>query len=431
MNIFIMILVFVLIAGYYLFDSPSQKLGDESIESVLVQTEIKSILACVSRAHAAAINADAETRAAAGEEIVASSEPCVEKYNVSSTKLCSDERRSVEVCTPERVGKSVANFVVTTADLPTDANTNLVLKTLAADYSSSMNFGIIVQLDKNFAILSGNGHRRSIPASIASAAELKEGNLVYITQYSASAESLLTGFASGAENIACQFGEQKIFRFSKWECLAPNPPVVCTGDTIWDSDTQACIIDPSRRPLCSAGQTPAQVDDMWKCLDPTGPRTCPNGMPATLDFENMEWVCVATAATTAASKCDGMQIAKGHILGGTLLKATGICSNCETMITNPDTCETACVPDASKLSSAACYPNPIECSGGGKAFYFGFPASASYIAAAKANVPQLSGMDIIIDKMHSQNRKFNCLDCGAGGRIDSDQSNPPFTAVCE
>ena len=43
MNIFIMILVFILMAGYFLIDAPNQRVRDDRIESALRMTEIKSI----------------------------------------------------------------------------------------------------------------------------------------------------------------------------------------------------------------------------------------------------------------------------------------------------------------------------------------------------------------------------------------------------
>jgi hypothetical protein len=46
------------------------------------------------------------------------------------------------------------------------------------------------------------------------------------------------------------------------------------------------------------------------------------------------------------------------------------------------------------------------------------------------NVPELSGVSVPLDKKHSQNRKFNCLDCGMG-QIDASKSRPPYVAVCK
>jgi hypothetical protein len=432
MNVFIMILVFILMAGYYLIDTPGQRIKDTGVDAALRTNWVKSVLSCMVRSHSAAIEQDAEARAGANEELDSGGEPCTEKYNIQSVKLCADERREVSVCTPNRSGKTIGNFIITTADAPNAGDANMILEVLSREYEAAPNFGIAIEMDDNsFAILSGNGHRRRIPASIASSAELEEGRLIYITQYSASAEANLGQAKDSADNIMCMFGEQKVFRFNKWECMDSNPPVVCTGDKIWNSVTESCEMDPSRRPLCGSTQTAVQVEDLWQCVDPTPSRSCSEGMNVVLDYVSMEWYCVPNAAKSGATKCSGAKIAKGHILGGTLLRPGGLCNNCEKMITDEETCETACVPDAAKLDAPACYPRVSECRGSSRAFYFGFPNEPAYIAAARANVPELEGAQIPLDGMHSQNRRFNCLDCGQNGAVDGDRSQPPFVAVCE
>lgn len=433
MNIFIMILVFILMAGYFLIDAPNQRVRDDRIESALRMTEIKSILSCMARAHSGAIELDTTARAGAKEILEPKSEPCTEKYNVQSIKLCADERREVTICKPDRVGQTIGNFIVTTADMPEEKDTNLVLKTLAQDFDAASNFGIIItKNDGSLAILSGNGHRRKIPSSIINAASLEQGRLIYITQYSVSADiNLGNPSQTAAENIFCMTGEQKIFRFGKWECLSQNPSALCTGDTIWNSVDEVCEIDPSRRPLCATGQTAVEIEDMWQCIDPSPIRECPDGTTAQLDYVNMEWVCVTKETESSGSKCPSMMIAKGRVLGGTLLKPANLCNDCEKMVTNEETCEVSCVPDETKVNSTACYPGASECRGSSRAFYFGFPDDSTYKQNVRVNIPELAGVSIPVDGTHSQNRKFNCLDCGSVGAIDEQLSMPPFVAVCE
>ena len=38
-------------------------------------------------------------------------------------------------------------------------------------------------------------------------------------------------------------------------------------------------------------------------------------------------------------------------------------------------------------------------------------------------------VDVPFDKSHSQNRRFNCMDCG-DGIIDTSRSLPPYVIVC-
>ena len=101
------------------------------------------------------------------------------------------------------------------------------------------------------------------------------------------------------------------------------------------------------------------------------------------------------------------------------------------MVTNEETCEVSCVPDETKVNSTACYPGASECRGSSRAFYFGFPDDSTYKQNVRVNIPELAGVSIPVDGAHSQNRKFNCLDCGSVGAIDEQLSMPPFVAVCE
>jgi hypothetical protein len=433
MNIFIMILVFVFMAGYYLMDSPSQRVRDESIDAAVRITEVKSILTCMARAHTAAVALDSANPADAKEVLEVKPEECMEKYNVQSVKLCADDRRQVASCAPSRTGRNISNFIITTADMPQKKDTNLVLETLSKDFNAAPNFGMLITMqDDSLALLSGNGHRRSIPNSISNAAELADGQLIYITQYSVSMDANLGNeVISQAENIFCMSGERKVFRFGQWECMAENQPALCTGDTIWDSYTETCKIDPSRRPLCPSGQTAVELEDMWQCIDPTPIRECPNGMMAELDYVTLEWYCTTNESPVAPTKCAPATIAKRRATGGTLMRPGNLCNNCEKMILDEETCDVACVPDITKVQDPTCYPRASECRGTGQAFYFGFPSDEAYEAAARENLPELDGVEIPLDGMHSQNRRFNCLDCGTGGRIDDAVSLPPFVAVCE
>jgi hypothetical protein len=433
MNIFIMILVFVFMTGYYLIDSPGQRVGDESIRAAMRNTDVHSVLDCVARAHSSAMELDSAGKVNTMQTLEYDNLSCVEKYNVKSIKLCADERRIVSACAPQRTGKAIGNFIVTIANTPDDKDANLVLKTLAKDYGAAPNFGLVVASDERaFAIVSGNGHRRQIPNSIANAANLQNGQIIFITQYSLLSSANRETAEQYVEDITCLFGEQKVWRFNKWECMTPSPVEICTGDKIWDSNTETCEMDVSRRPLCGGNQTAVEVDDLWMCIDPTPTRVCPDGTMASLDYITMEWYCsVPSESSARQGKCRDVIIAKRPAVGGTLLKPTSLCNDCERMIIDKNTCNAVCVPDETKLRNSACYPQASQCRGAARAFYFGFPADEKYLANATEFLPALNDVEIHLDGMHSQNRKFNCLDCGAGGRIDNHRSLPPFVAVCE
>lgn len=432
MNIFIMILVFVLMAGYFLMDAPSQRIHDDRIESAMHMTDIKSILLCMTNKHANAVESDNINRADANEIFNIDPQPCEKKYNIQTIKLCTDEHRIVANCIPEREGRVAENFIVTTANINQKDDTNLILKTLSKDFVSIGNFGIITAKNSySFSILSGNGYKRDIPKSISSFNGIKDGRLIYITRYSVPFDrNAIIRTTPDKEDIICMNNEQKIFRFGKWECQAETTPILCTGDTIWDSESESCEIDPSRRPLCATGQTAVEIDDVWQCIDPSPVTKCPENTIAQFDFTTMGWACSAPISENT-SKCQSVTIAKGRLLGGTLLKPANLCNNCEKMIMNGETCAVACVPDVTKVTDSACYANVSECSGNSRAFYFGFPGDAEYEANARENLSELSGMEIPTGIIYSQNRKFNCLDCGSGGTINQELSVLPFIAVCE
>jgi hypothetical protein len=427
------ILTLILMAGYFFIDAPSQKMYDYGLESTMRTTDVKSVLFCMARAHKSAVDIDSKKLAGAREIFQLPNQPCIEKYNIQTIKLCADNYREVSNCIPARPDRITENFIITTADINQEKNTNLILKILSQDFNSISNFGIIVSKNNYFSILSGDGQKRYIPISISRFEKFKDGQLVYITRYPLTFNNrLMNQTKDAADNIFCMNNEQKIFRFGRWECQAENPPILCTGDTIWSSESESCVIDPSRRPLCSAGQTAIEIDDIWRCVDPLPTIKCPENTVLQFDYANMEWVC-STPISTNTSKCKNVIFPKrtGNISGGTLLKPANFCNNCEKMILNEETCVVSCIPDATKITNPACYPNASECTGNSRAFYFGFPEDAEYETNARENLPQLSDVQIPNDAIYSQNRKFNCLDCGEGGQINQELSVPPFIAICE
>jgi hypothetical protein len=167
------------------------------------------------------------------------------------------------------------------------------------------------------------------------------------------------------------------------------------------------------------------IEDLWECVDPFPDRECPASMIARLNYNTLEWECVADpAATQNTKKCAAPRDAVYGAIGSTLRVPPSSCTDCEDLTTDPETCASACVPNPAKLHDPKCYP-ASGCSGPSRAFYFGFPSKAY-----AANVSAVSAYAVPLDASHSQNRKFNCLDCGEG-RIDASKSLPPYIAVCE
>ena len=412
MNIFIMILFAVLMAGYYIISSPSQYIEKHDTQYAVTMSDLRTIAQCATAVHNAQIN---------GTEF---QDTCVEEYGVQSKFICLDNKFKVTACDGAKNKKPTANFLVTATGALDNNSHNKIMEILEQNYAEAGTFGLI---QENKIMSGGTTSKPTVPAAIVDEMGLTDGQLVYLTQY----ETPDVGdiIAPTAEiNIICPPGSAKTYRFGRWQCIAYNIKTNCAGDTIWDSDAMQCVPDESRKPLCANKQTAIIVDDVWECIDPFLEKQCPGNMIARLNYNTLEWECVVDPAKTPITKkCE--KVVRKAIYGGagtTLRVPHTSCTDCEQEVVDEDTCESKCVPDVTKITSAECYPSwATECSGRGRAFYFGFPN-----AAYAASVPELQGIEIPFDAMHSQNRRFNCLDCGLG-EIDMEKSHPPYTAVCK
>ncbi|MCL2017346.1 MAG: hypothetical protein FWG80_01040 [Alphaproteobacteria bacterium] len=425
MNVFILLITFLFMAGWYLMQSPSQSIAQHSIEYAERKTGVNSVLTCVAHVHAEAVKLDNELKI--NERVDIDNDTlCAEKYGLSTVKICVDGNRIVAACTPDRANRAVQNYIITSAEIPVGDNAGKALELLADEFQSNTNFGLFDIEGRSNVIIAGNGLKREIPATVAKEAELEPGQLVHITHYAVAGKPAFTN-AKPTELVSCMPGQLQVFRFNRWQCVSVGSSNVCFGAMIWDNIRQECVPDDSRRPLCGAKQTPVMVDSNWECMDPVLQKTCPLGQSPHLDYVSMEWVCsINPDESQESKKCEtAVRIRAGS--GGTIkTTVASSCNDCEEMVTDPDTCESACVPSRANINSQHCYRG--ECSGSGKAFYFGFP-NAMYTAAARKMLPELNGIEIQMGVVHSQNRKFNCLDCGERG-IDTENSVPPWTAVC-
>ena len=66
-----------------------------------------------------------------------------------------------------------------------------------------------------------------------------------------------------------------------------------------------------------------------------------------------------------------------------------------------------------------------ECTGPNRAIYFGFSPKSRI-----DGIVALENATVILDRNHSQNRMFNCMDSG-DGEIDRENSISPYTAICK
>lgn len=411
MNIFIMVLVFLFMAGYYFIDSPSQRVVRTELNHAITRTDLRSVAECTASAHTATIK---------GYEFI---DICAEQYDIKTDFLCLNERQAITKCEIVRNKKPAFSFIITSTAPIVLEDYNSMLELLEEYYPNSSSFGIFTE---DLILSGGTTSKRIVPKSISKTLELSEGQLIYLTQYEMP-DNEIEYIAPNSASIKCPAGTVKVYRFSRWQCAPRNEKISCTGDRIWDSDLYECVADDKRKPLCAANQTAVMVDDFWECLDPFNERNCGTGWIARLNYNTLEWECIEDPNTVKNQKrCAPPKGAIYGTMGATLRIPSSSCTDCEDMITDPETCETSCVPNPAKLNDTKCYPGRVtECSGPSRAFYFGFPNMAY-----ATKVSAVSAYSIPFDSSHSVNRKFNCLDCGAG-RINTSKSLSPYVAVCE
>lgn len=412
MNIFIMILVALFMAGYYMMDSPSQRIEKHETQYAITQSDLRSIAQCATAVHNAQIN---------GTDF---DDICIEQNGIVSQFVCLDNRFKRIECGAENNKKKIFNYIVT-ATAPLDENIyNGMMETLETHYADAGTFGIF---QDKMIMSGGTTTKRTVPNAIIEQMKLKNGQLVYLTQYETPDIGNTYEIAT-TPDIACPVGTTKVYRFGRWQCIMYNAKTDCGGDMIWDSDLYECVPDESRKPLCADNQTAIIVEDVWECINPFPEKSCPDKMVARLNYNTLEWECVVDPTlNTTTKKCAHIvgNAVYGGALGATLRVPQTSCTDCERMITDPDTCESSCVPDPTKLTDPRCYPgNVSECDGGTRGFYFGFPSQA-YINGVEV----VKDLKIPLDTAHSQNRRFNCMDCGPMG-INQSASRPPFVVVC-
>lgn len=415
-----MILVFLFMAGYYMLGAPNQQVPGHSLTEALQKSDLRGIAECAAHTHANALR-----------NIVVKMD-CMTKFDISNGTLCTSTRGDVVDCASISKTKQPALAFVITSSMPIEGNRiNDMLDILGENYRNASNFGVFVNTADKSYILSANSAPFEIPANLMTTAEFQPGQLVYITKYSVREISTFKT-AEIKDAIICPTDEIKTMRYGRWQCVPKNEKIVCTGDTIWNSETQVCIPDPHKKPLCSSKQTAVMIDDTWTCADPINEKICTAGTIAKLNYTTLAWECVTDPSSqNSLNKC--VTTGRSGVFGTsteTVRVNLTACTDCEEMITDPDTCETYCVPSVDKLNTVGCYANISGCSGNNRAFYFGFPTSANYLTRAQEQISEINNALIPLDSTHSQNRKFNCMDCG-NRTIDTENSVIPFIAVCK
>ncbi len=399
-------------ASYYMFFAPSARVPEQETTKAVATSDLRSVAECAIAVHNAKISG------------LTFDDICVEQNEIESEFVCMDSRFNITQCNAGGIKRPAYSFIITKTGTLNSSDYNDMMEILEKNFATSDSFGIF---QNGLIVSGGTSTKRKVPDSIQKQLNIQDGQLVYMTHYDIpDPDRVFTG--NEAEEITCPAGTNKVYRFGRWQCVGYNMKTSCGGDMIWDGNVMECVPDESRKPLCAAQQTAVMVDNVWECINPFNEHQCSGGLIPRLNYETLEWECVEDPNKGASTgKCSllSVQTKRGQG-GGTLRVIPGACTDCETQVVNEETCQAFCIPDVNKLSDPRCYPGNIkECTGRSRAFYFGFP-NVAYIK----NVDGVSETDVPFDSAHSQNRKFNCLDCGSGS-ISKDKSNPPFTAVCE
>ncbi len=410
MNIFIMILVVLFMAGYYVMDSPSQKIQEHDTEYSIKKSDMRSIAQCAAAVH------NAQIKGTVFEDI------CVQQNTINSRYICLDNRRNITKCEIIKNKKPAFSYIVTSTAPIASEQYNSMMEILESEFSDAGTFGIF---NDNVIVSGGTSTKRIVPKTIIEQMKLQPGQLVYLTQYEIP-DTLTEYTVNITEDIACPVGTVKVFRFGRWQCTGYNVKTNCGGDMIWDSDLMECIPDESRKPLCANNQTAVMVDSVWECISPFPEKSCPDKMVAQLNYNTLEWECVgAPAANAPSKKCDHIKYSNAYGVAGATLRAPQTsCTDCEKMIVNNETCIARCVPDETKINDPRCYNgNVSECTGPTRALFFGFP-NREYV-----NQSGIDGINVPLGSGYSQNRRFNCKDCGETG-INIELSKPPYVVIC-
>ncbi|MDR0449405.1 MAG: hypothetical protein LBG89_03020 [Rickettsiales bacterium] len=440
MNIFLIVLVFLFMAGYYYLGAPSMRTDVQTSEEVLDKSDAFAAVSCVVALHAAALeSARAEDDGAKNYAMAES--PCIDKYKVSSSVVCLKDGEVSRSCRVDsRNPEQIQRFVITKSPWAGADSSGRIMDAVRRKYKGAPGLGIVMNAEfegdggeaaSKTAILSANSRPVWLSDALVRAASLKSGDLAYMTQFTAE-ELRSEQIRREAATLSCAPGEVKVFRYRTWRCEQPTQVKLCQGDMIFDAEVGDCVANASARPICGGLETAVLMDGVWTCRPPSEAKECPKGKVASYDYEKLEWVCIGNpfmAASEEVGKCPPPAKGKSPY-GGGVMRTASQCGDCETEMQDPATCALVCVPDASRLAFKGCYPNAAECSGGDyKAFYFGFPNDPSYNLAALNNVAGLAAVGISLDAGHSMNRKFNCLDCSPF-KVDTNGAFHPFVASC-
>ena len=135
MNIFLILLSIIIMAGYYVMSSPSQRVIQHETEYAIKKADLRSIADCVVSAQNAAMY---------GEEFV---DDCVEIYDIISQYVCMNKSYNIVPCEAETGKTPTINFIITTSAPLSPDEYNNMLEILENHYPDAGTFGVFLNPD--------------------------------------------------------------------------------------------------------------------------------------------------------------------------------------------------------------------------------------------------------------------------------------------
>ena len=401
MNIFIMFLVFIFMAGFYLIDSPNQKLPDQDIEEFIINAELKSNIECVKNSHIFNLKGTNFT------------DTCKDKYDIKNINFCINKNNIKMQCN----GKQAYQLFITYSAPIIEKNYNTAAEIFEKYYKDIADFGILI--NKNLI----TGQRTYEPDNIIIKI-IKEGSLLYFTKHKNQTKIKYLKPINVDLTQKCPKNTILTYKFGQYLCIEENKQFACIGDTI-------CVPNYFNKPICGKDLTAVLINNIWECIDSTDKNihiNCETNQIKIYDNISLSYKCIEDPSKIKEiKKCQNINKILAYSKFGSTIEfqnISGSCNECEKQIINEETCESHCAPDETQLNNKNCYPDKDQCTGLTKGFYFGFP-NYDYVK----NIKELNKHQIPINKSYSQNRKFNCMDCKEKG-INKEKSFYPFILVC-
>lgn len=443
MNIFLLFLTTLLMIGYYITYSPSQRLENIETDNVVHLADLKSRAECVIAAQNAGLDSldfeddcivnflqisdSSEQQSLSGrgkQELDAT-------FPITSRKpyqyICTDANYNVINCNSENVE---FNYIVTKSKPLDDVDFAPMLQIIETLYQDKGSLGIYHY--DGYLMTGDLSGQRPIADSIADSADLQHGQLVYITQYQI--PYFYTYPDNPNSNHPCSNGGIRVERYGRTLCIGgEQSEISCKFGYVYDEENAQCVLLGNEcETACAAiGCTSTCIchtdSDTVECVTSNPTTECPTEN-LIFDEDLQEYVCISEESNSGDAQCSGDDIrfipTKGgtRSIGQTLqIKNISCATSClrPARICNPDTgkYEYACLPDPAKMATCSNADEINGCTDENSGIYFGFNNNSGVYAtppAASTYTIQNMDLDDILASAPLHDNKFHCKTCTHG-----------------